>query len=215
MDIFLTLLSGIGWMIVYEECIRLGFKDKTYSMPFFVLGLNFAWEVLNFAGELIFHWHGVMEGLTLAQTIVNGLWAGFDILILYTYIKYGKKEWCKNAPEKWFLPWTVIGLICCFTLQLLFIVEFGGVKGAEYSAFLQNVLMSILFIDLYWKRGNMEGQSMLLAVAKWIGTIAPTILMGVITFNPFIIVCGIFCSIFDLIYIYLLATHKKGVKHYE
>ncbi len=29
MDLFLTLLSGIGWMIVYEECIRLGFKDKS------------------------------------------------------------------------------------------------------------------------------------------------------------------------------------------
>lgn len=28
MDLFLTFLSGIGWMIVYEECIRLGFKEK-------------------------------------------------------------------------------------------------------------------------------------------------------------------------------------------
>lgn len=34
MELFLTVLSGIGWMIVYEECIRLGFRQKTYAMPF-------------------------------------------------------------------------------------------------------------------------------------------------------------------------------------
>ena len=210
MDLFLTLLSGIGWMIVYEECIRLGFKDKTYSMPFYALGLNFAWELLNFVGELIFNWHGAMEGITLAQTVVNGFWAGLDIVILFTYIKYGKKEWSKNKPEKWFIPWTVLGLIVCFALQILFITEFGGVKAAEYSAFLQNLLMSVLFIDMFWKRGNMEGQSILLAVAKWIGTLAPTILMGWITFNPFVLCCGIFCSVFDIIYITLLLKYKKS-----
>lgn len=99
MNIFLTLLSGIGWMIVYEECIRLGFRDKTYSMPFFALGLNFAWEFLNFFGEIMFNWHGPMEGMTLIQTAVNGFWAGLDIIILITYFKYGKKEWPKNAKE--------------------------------------------------------------------------------------------------------------------
>lgn len=40
MEMFLTLISGIGWIIVYEECIRLGFKEKTYAMPLFALGLN-------------------------------------------------------------------------------------------------------------------------------------------------------------------------------
>ena len=46
METFLTILSGIGWIIVYEECIRLGFKQKTFAMPFFALGLNFAWELI-------------------------------------------------------------------------------------------------------------------------------------------------------------------------
>lgn len=211
MNIFLTLLSGIGWMIVYEECIRLGFRDKTYSMPFFALGLNFAWEFLNFFGEIMFNWHGPMVGMTLIQTAVNGFWAGLDIIILITYFKYGKKEWPKNAKEIWFTPWSILGIICCFALQIVFIVEFDGVLAAQYSAFIQNLIMSILFIGLYIKRGSMEGQSLLLAVAKWIGTLAPTILFGFIEYNALVIVFGLFCSVFDLIYIWLLLQHKKQI----
>lgn len=212
MELFLMLLSGIGWMIVYEECIRLGFRDKTYAMPFWVLGLNFAWEVLNFFGEMMFNWHGPMDGMTLLQTVVNGFWAGLDVVILYTYLKYGKKEWESHAPKEWFVPWTALGLVCCFALQIVFIVQFGGVRGAEYSAFLQNLAMSILFIDLYWKRGSMKGQSILLAVAKWLGTLAPTILMGWMTYNPYVLVCGFFCTVYDLIYIGLLINHRKKEK---
>lgn len=156
----------------------------------------------------MFNWHGAMQGMTLAQTIVNGFWAGLDVIILYTYFKHGKEEWKTHAPKKWFVPWTILGLICCFALQIVFIVQFGGVRAAEYSAFLQNLLMSILFIDMYWKRGNMKGQSFLLAVAKWIGTVAPTILMGWMTFNPYILCCGIFCSVFDLIYIGMILKEK-------
>lgn len=212
MDMFLTILSGVSWMIVYEECIRLGFREKTYSMPFFALGLNFAWELIYFAGEFIFHWHGPMVGMDLVQAIVNGFWAGLDVIILYTYFKFGSKEWEKHAPKQWFIPWAVWGLVCCFALQIVFIVQFGGVRAAEYSAFLQNLLMSILFIDLFWKRGSMEGQSLLLATAKWIGTLAPTILMGWMSFNPYVLCCGIFCSVFDLIYIGMLIKHKKKEK---
>lgn len=212
MEMFLTLLSGIGWMIVYEECIRLGFRDKVCAMPFWALGLNFAWESINFVGELLFNWHGAMAGMTLVQTVVNGFWAGLDVVILYTWFRYGRKEWAKTNPEKWFVPWSVLGLVCCFALQIVFIVQFGGVAAAEYSAFGQNLLMSVLFIDMYWKRGSMEGQSVLLAVAKWLGTLAPTIPMGWITYNPYVLVFGIFCTAFDLVYIGLLLKETKKEK---
>ena len=81
--------------------------------------------------------------------------------------------------------------------------------ASQYSAFLQNVVMSILFIQLFVKRNGDFGQSLLLAVAKWIGTLAPTILMGVITYNPIVLVCGIFCTVFDVIYIVLLFNERK------
>jgi len=210
METFLTVLSGIGWIIVYEECIRLGFKQKTYAMPFFALGLNFAWELIYTISDIFLKAHGPLVGMTLVQSIANAAWICLDVLILCTYFRYGKKEWPDKISGKFFAPWSVLGLICCFALQLVFIREFGFVMAAQYSAFLQNLLMSVLFIAMYVKRGGMEGQSVLLAVAKWIGTLAPTILMGIMTFNVVVLVCGMFCTVFDLIYIGLLL--KAGSK---
>ena len=82
--------------------------------------------------------------------------------------------------------------------------------GAGYSAFLQNLLMSVLFIDMLVRRGSREGQSLTIAVNKWLGTLAPTILFGIVGDGGFprgsflILVLGILCSIFDLTYIGLL-----------
>lgn len=74
-----------------------------------------------------------------------------------------------ERKKEWFDPWIALVFICCFALQIVFIAEFGGVKVSEYSAFLQNLLMSVLFLSMYIRRGSMEGQSILLAVAKWLG----------------------------------------------
>lgn len=215
MELFLTVLSGVGWIIVYEECIRLGFKQKTYAMPFFALGLNFAWELIYTVSDIAFEAHGPLEGMTLVQTIANGAWVCLDMLILVTYFRYGKKDWDNTISRKWFLPWSILGLVCCFALQIVFIKEFDFVMAAQYSAFLQNLVMSILFISMYAKRGNMRGQSLLLAFAKWIGTLAPTVLMGVITYNAVVLVCGIFCTAFDLIYIALLIGCRRKIKAKE
>ena len=40
----LIITSGICWSSVYIDSIRTGFKQKTYCMPLFALGLNIAWE---------------------------------------------------------------------------------------------------------------------------------------------------------------------------
>lgn len=210
METFLTILSGIGWIFVYEECIRLGFKEKTYAMPLFALGLNFTWEFLYTFCDIAFLAHGPLKGMTLIQVIVNAIWVCLDIIILITYIKYGKNEWTKKLNRNLFFPWLILVLVCCFVLQITFIYEFGFILSAQYSAFLQNLLMSILFITMLVKRKNMTGQSILLAVSKWIGTLAPTILFGVMTPNYIVLSCGVLCTIFDVIYIAMLILTRRG-----
>lgn len=212
MVLFLTILSGIGWSIVYEECIRLGFKQRTFSMPFFALGLNFTWELLYTLADIFLNAHGPLTGINQIQVIVNIIWVCLDALILLTYFRYGKNEWTTKLSNKLFLPWSILVLLCCFALQLAFMKQFGFIKAAQYSAFLQNLLMSIMFIEMYLKRKNMHGQSILLAIAKWIGTLAPTIIFGIMNNNWVVLVCGIFCTVFDLIYIALLVDGKNKLK---
>jgi hypothetical protein len=201
----LTIISGLCWTIVYIEAIRLGFKDRSYAMPFFALALNIAWELIH-----------AVRGIQSPdlQTAINGLWFLFDIGILWTYLKFGRKYFPSTLPQNWFIPWTVLGLTMAICLQYAFVREFDRFVGGAYAAFLQNLLMSILFINMLVQRGSHEGQSLVIAVCKWIGTLAPTILFGVIGGGTFsrpsflVLVVGLLCSVFDLIYIFLL-TRKR------
>lgn len=210
--LFLVLSSGLAWMIVYMDGIRIGWKDKTYAMPFWALALNFAWELLHSV-------LGYREWGLHVQFYINALWTLLDIGILYTYFRYGYKHFPKNLGKPWFTMWSFLGLVTAFLVQYLFIVEFGITLGATYSAFLQNLLMSILFVAMLVQRHSSKGQTMLIAISKWIGTLAPTILFGVlgivgsgIALEPmvFVLVIGILISVFDLIYIVMLARTKAA-----
>jgi hypothetical protein len=204
--IILTVVSGICWTVVYIEGIRVGFRDRSYAIPFYALALNFAWELLH----TVF---GFRTGVSL-QTIINTVWFTFDVGILYTYFRYGRKYFPRNLPSSWFTGWSILGLLMALGVEYAFIREFGVAVGAGYSAFLQNLLMSVLFINMLVKRGSREGQSLTIAVNKWIGTLAPTILFGIVGDGGFpkgsflILVLGIFCSIFDLTYVRLLFRMK-------
>jgi hypothetical protein len=203
LKLILTIVSGLCWTIVYIEGIRIGFRDRSYAIPFYALALNLAWESLHTV-------LGFRNGVSV-QSVINAVWFGFDLGILYTYFKYGRKYFSRAIPVSWFLLWSVLGLATAFAVEYGFIREFGVAVGAGYSAFLQNLLMSILFIDMFVRRGGREGQSLIIAVNKWIGTLAPTILFGLIGSGGFpsgsflILTLGILCSVFDLIYIWMLS----------
>ena len=47
--VILTVISGVCWTIVYIDGIRIGFRDKSYAIPFYALALNFAWFVATAA----------------------------------------------------------------------------------------------------------------------------------------------------------------------
>lgn len=80
-------------------------------------------------------------------------------------------------------------LVCGFALQILFIGEFGDVGGEKYSAYLQNIAMSVAYLYMLQRRKSSKGQTMLIAVCKCIGTAAPTI-FGTLEGNRFILVTG-------------------------
>jgi hypothetical protein len=204
MDLFLTALSGIAWTIVYIEAIRLGFKYKTYAMPIAALGLNIAWEWTYAVHDL-----AVDPGL---QAWVNLTWALADVVILVTFFRYGRRELPGFVSRPLFIAWGVAIIVTSFLIQWLFIAEFGmaGNKAAAYSAFLQNLLMSGLFIAMFVARRGPRGQSLVIAVAKWIGTLAPTILIGFLANSIFVISIGLLCSLFDLAYIGLLLWAKRN-----
>lgn len=206
--LILTAISGLCWTVVYIESIRLGFQQKTYAMPFWALALNIAWELLHSVTDFR------LTGASL-QVVFNIAWFLLDVLILYTYFRFGKKHFPRSLPAVFFYLWSALGLATAFALQLVFVFEFGVSKGGAYAAFLQNLLMSILFIAMLVQRGGSEGQNLTIAVAKWLGTLAPTILFGLLGAQAFppnllVLVTGVFCSVFDLVYIGMLARAQSA-----
>ncbi len=169
----LTLISGISWTLAYIILIRRGFADKTYGMPLFALSLNLSWEFL-FA--FVFR-----DSNVTVQGVVNIIWCLFDVVIVYTYFRYGRKEFAKTADLKWFLPWSITAFVVSFAVIYFSVVELGVSDGAAYTAFTQNLLMSVLFINLLVSRRDVSGQSIYVALLKWIGTAAPTILFSIQT----------------------------------
>jgi hypothetical protein len=104
-----------------------------------------------------------------------------------------------------FIGWGVGVFATAYVVEWAFVEEFGFFQAARYSAFLQNLLMSGLFIAMFVGRRGPRGQSMTIAVAKWIGTAAPTIIFGVHEGSTFILTIGILCFVSELAYIALLA----------
>ena len=204
----LIIISGICWSIVYVDSIRTGFKQKTYCMPLFALGLNIAWEgIYAYTDLFVRHTIG-------AQAIANTVWFLLDIFIVVTYLKYGREEMDSEMGKKWFVPWTALVLVSCVVLQALFIVEFGNVEGEKYSAYLQNIAMSVAYLYMLSRRKSSKGQTLLIAVCKCIGTLTPTI-FGTIEGNVFILVTGVICFVFDVLYIYFLHRVKAREKQIE
>jgi hypothetical protein len=206
--LLLMLISAVSWTLVYICCIRIGFHQKTYCIPFWALALNFTWEI----------WHGIFDLRELGpqlQVIINAVWLIFDTLVLYTYFKYGKKYLPEGLKARWFYTWIIICLVISFLIQYSFVVEFGTKMGGGYAAFLQNLLMSVLFINMLYKRNGPEGQSLTIAYSKCIGTLAPTILFGIIGSaalegpNRFMLMIGSIIFFTDVTYIVILTNVRK------
>lgn len=204
MESILTVLSGLAWITVYVAAIAIGFRQKTYAMPIAALGLNLAWE-------WVYSINGIHDGLGL-QDYINIAWGLADVVVLYTFFRYGRAELPGFVTRSWFIAWGVGILGASVVVQLLFLAEFGlaGNAAAVYSAFLQNLLMSGLFIAMFVARRGARGQSLTIGVAKWIGTLAPTITFGVIHGSAFVLGIGVLCSVFDLAYIGLLLWARRG-----
>lgn len=202
----LGLFAGGGWAVAYYDMVRLGIKQKTYCMPVVALALNIVWEVMY----SILYWaqDGKWPGGYM-MAIVNTVWAALDFVILYTHIKYGKKDFVKFADKKYFWPWLIMALLAAIGLQYGFYAAF-GVAGNGYTAIIQNIPMSMLFIFLLYIRKSTEGQSMLIAIGKMVGTLGATVSIAIYMWDVLNVIGGLICFMYDIVYIVLLYKQFKA-----
>ena len=144
-----AVASGVFWSLAYVLMIRVGFKHKTFCMPLFALCLNLAWE---FTYSFVYPMQGQQE-------IVDVVWFGLDLIILVTYVLYGRQHLPSSLPRWLFVPNLLLTLGVMLTI-IIFAQKLDPELADEYTAFGQNLLMSILFIHMLISRGSTEGQGL-------------------------------------------------------
>jgi hypothetical protein len=94
----------------------------------------------------------------------------------------------------------------------------GPLLGAGYAGFLINLVMSLLFIRMFYRRPDLKGQNLFIALTKCIGTIAITILVGAVGIVrlggnvPSIFVIGIVTFFIDVWYCILVNSRRLELK---
>jgi hypothetical protein len=154
----LMVVSGACWVLTYVLIIQRGFLDRTYGMPLVALCANVSWEfIFSFV-----HPHGSV------QRPINIAWFCLDLIIVFQLMKYGPREFA-DLPKSVFYVMVALTMATSFCTILFITHEFDDWDGA-YSAFGQNLLMSVLFIAMLYRRKSLRGQSISIALSKMFGT---------------------------------------------
>lgn len=186
-----ALGSGVFWLIAYILIIYRGFKDRSFGMPVVALIGNLSWELifgLGIESGCAASWSSCPASIIQAR---NFIWLLFDFAILYTVLKFGRRYFT-GFLQKWFTPIVLGGIVVAFFLIWAIVAEFWVVNnwgvvvngqvpqflplrmqgGSYYTGFGLNFMMSILFVFMMYRRDSVDGQSVYIALSKWLGSVA-------------------------------------------
>ncbi|WP_207430198.1 hypothetical protein [Sabulibacter ruber] len=197
---FLMVGSGVFWTLTYLLILRRGYKDNIYGMPMVALCANLSWEFI----------FSFVYPHPQPQLSIDYLWLLFDVGILVQYLRYGRKEFPEHLPKNLFLLTFLFTLVYCACMIAAMAHEFEDYIGI-YAAFAQNLMMSVLFVRMFLKRNSVAGQSIYIALSKWIGTIFPSVLFYLYFPKSYLLILlylGIFTL--DLVYFFLLYSKAKA-----
>jgi len=199
-------IGGVLWIAVYVLIIARGFKDRACGMPLLALAVNFSWEVM---------WGFVLPDKPPMDT-VNQVWAVIDVLIVVQYLRWGRRDFPPFAPASWFVPTVALTFVFGFLFVYLGTYELRDWEiGGGYIAYLDNVMMSALFLHWAMTRDHVLGQSMWVAVCKGLGTLSLSFAQHeineqILGGSPFLTNLFVLCAVLDLAYAVLLYRRMKA-----
>jgi hypothetical protein len=196
----MTILTAVSWLLAYIFIIIRSFRDKAYGMPFVALSFNICWELL-FATVL-------RDGVWLHEA-TNTAWVALDVVILAAYFRYGQAE--SPFPRNRLLFYVYSFFMLAATAGFIYFLcrEIHDTYGV-LMAHIQNLMMSVLFINLLLTRGNTAGQSVWIAAAKMVGTLSITVLY-LHWHLKFLAFTGLLIFFFDMVYLLMLVNKGQLV----
>jgi hypothetical protein len=166
---FIVGVVGLAfWFVAYVLVVWQGFHQKTYGIPFLAICLNVTWEFMA-----SFIWNHPVEIPVL-------MWldrAGFlvDLVIVYTLLRFGRQRQVIPQVQRYYY-WIFAGTIPLAGFgQWTFTQTYYDPLG-NIDAFMINLVMSVLFIFMFFARSDASGPAFVVAWAKMIGTACTSIM---------------------------------------
>jgi hypothetical protein len=157
---FWIIVVGLAsfWLIAYGLAIQRARVDKRVGIPAFAVAGNFAWEFV----------HSLVIQQQASQRPFNFAWLLVDAVILGQVFRYGNKDFSWLSTRVFRLM--MVGVIAwAMAFMLLMTRELHDVLGL-YDGTVLVVFVSASFIYTLRQRRSSAGQSMYIAVSKWMGT---------------------------------------------
>jgi hypothetical protein len=201
MQIILFLSGAAFWIINYIFIIRNIIKNKFVEMPGAVLCANVTWELL---------WGFVfVPDMGFAVSLGYKIWFLLDVFIVVSFYRYGYKQVNQSVIPYHKLFFT-FGLFAWLILTYFFVKQGLDNPIGANSAYLSNILISLLYIFMFLRLSDKSVLSFTTAWTKWLGTGLITI-MCIIKwpYNYWMICMGLICFLLDIFYIFLLLKEEK------
>lgn len=155
---FVVSIFDLGWITLYVLAIRRGFLDKTFGVPIVALFLNIAMDIIN-----IF-----VVASPAPQLIVNVMFLLLQLVILYQVFRWWRSDF-STIPTWQFA--TLMGIAAVFGFLLLFnIVREFDESPAWRASWIDTFINACLFIGMFYRRPDLRGQSVVIALLKWVST---------------------------------------------
>lgn len=202
----LFIIGCVFWLLTYLIYIKNIRSKQFVEIPLIVVCLNIAWE---FIWSFVF---GKSVGDYIGNALQFGysLWFFFDCFIFWGILKYGYKQFQnpffrENAKMIAILT-TLFGLVFFYTFNISgYDTEIGTI-----SAYLDNIMISALYILLFINQSDKSLFSKHVAWYKMLGTglISAALVWHWID-NYFLMFITSVVLILDIYYIYIV-YRKKG-----
>ncbi len=213
MGAWFNLVGDVGgalWVVTYAFVIWRGFKDKTYGVPMFAIALNFSWEILFAFVWPVTPW---------VWRLLDKGWLLPDVIIVFQLLRFGRDRQANPELRKHFFLVCAVIFLVGLCGQYSFTRSFPDRMGL-LTAFVINLVMSILFIPFYFARQAQGGAGLSRVVAwtKMLGTLGTSIEMHFVIpkvdpemvdtwFLTFLSAAILF---FDLFYVYLVSRPRAA-----
>lgn len=188
--------SGLAWSFTYVMIIYISVRHKTYAMPMLAMVTNISWEFL-------FTFVYPMVGGPV-QEAINVAWLVLDLVIVATFIRFWRSDFPATL-QAWLWPVLLGSFAFALPLLIATVTLFGPDLGSAYTAFGDNLMMSVLFLTMLLRRGNTRGQSIWIAAGKLVGTALASAAQYL--YDPKTVVLNVmYVEIFvlDALYLYLV-----------